>query len=65
MKLRDYQLELINGVYKSLSNGHKRIMVTSPAGSGKSVTMSEIARRATDKGNKVLFLVHRDRKSVV
>ena len=59
MKLRDYQLELIDGVYNSLSNAHKRIMVTSPAGSGKSVTMSEIARRATDKGNRVLFLVHR------
>ena len=59
MKLRDYQLEIIDGVYNSLSNAHKRIMVTSPAGSGKSVTMSEIARRATDKGNRVLFLVHR------
>ncbi|MCC8294866.1 DEAD/DEAH box helicase family protein, partial [Staphylococcus pseudintermedius] len=29
------------------------------AGSGKSVTMSEVARRATDKGNRVLFCVHR------
>lgn len=59
MKLRDYQLELIDGVYNSLSQGNKRIMVQSPAGSGKSVTMSEIAKRATDKGNRVLFVVHR------
>src|SRR5699024_11484425 len=28
-------------------------------GSGKSLTMSEITRRTTDKGNSVLFLVHR------
>ena len=59
LKLRDYQLELIDGVYNSLRQGNKKIMVQSPAGSGKSVTMSEIAKRATDKGNRVLFVVHR------
>lgn len=59
LQLRDYQQELINGVYKSMHNGNKRIMVQSPAGSGKSVTMSEIARRATTKKNRVLFIVHR------
>lgn len=59
IQLRDYQLELIDGVYQSMSKGNKNIMVQSPAGSGKSVTMSEIARRATDKGNNVLFVVHR------
>ncbi|MGI2303970.1 DEAD/DEAH box helicase family protein [Staphylococcus cohnii] len=57
--LRDYQEELLNGVYNSMSKGNKNIMVQSPAGSGKSVTMSEIARRATEKGNRVLFIVHR------
>jgi len=59
IQLRDYQNELINGVYKSMSEGNKRIMIQSPAGSGKSVTMSEIARRATAKENRVLFVVHR------
>lgn len=57
--LRDYQNELLNGVYESMSKGNKNIMVQSPAGSGKSVTMSEVARRATEKGNRVLFIVHR------
>ncbi|MGX0001685.1 DEAD/DEAH box helicase [Staphylococcus cohnii] len=57
--LRDYQNELIDSIYRSMSKGNKNIMVQSPAGSGKSVTMSEIARRATDKGNRVLFIVHR------
>lgn len=57
--LRDYQKELLNGVYSSMSKGNKNIMVQSPAGSGKSVTMSEVARRATEKGNRVLFIVHR------
>ena len=59
IKLRDYQLELIDGVYNSLRKRNKRIMVVSPAGSGKTVTMSEIARRATSKKNRVLFVVHR------
>ena len=57
--LRDYQEELLNGVYESMSKGNKNIMVQSPAGSGKSVTMSEVARRAAEKGNRVLFIVHR------
>lgn len=59
IKLRDYQLELIDGVYNAMRKSNKRIMVVSPAGSGKTVTMSEIARRATIKKNKVLFVVHR------
>lgn len=59
IQLRDYQNELLDGVYESISKGNKNIMVQSPAGSGKSVTMSEVARRATDKGNRVLFIVHR------
>lgn len=57
--LRDYQEELLNGLYKSMAEHNKSIMVQSPAGSGKSVTMSEVARRATEKGNRVLFCVHR------
>lgn len=57
--LRDYQNELIDAIYRSMSEGNTKIMAVSPAGSGKSVTMSEIARRATDKGNRVLFIVHR------
>jgi len=57
--LRDYQNELLDGIYRNMSNGDKRIMTQSPAGSGKSVTMSEIARRATAKKNIVLFVVHR------
>lgn len=57
--LRDYQEELLDEVYKNLDYKRKNIMVQSPAGSGKSVTMAEVARRATEKGNRVLFIVHR------
>jgi superfamily II DNA or RNA helicase len=59
MQLRTYQIKLINDLKESLAKGNKNIMVQSPAGSGKSVTMAEIARRATKKKKFVLFIVHR------
>ena len=58
-QLRDYQLETINNIYKSMANHHKSIMVQQPPRTGKTVIMAEIARRATAKGNRVLFVVHR------
>lgn len=57
--LRDYQLELVEGVQRSMLKGNKKILVQSAAGSGKSVTMAEIARLATEKGNRILLAVHR------
>ena len=39
--------------------GHRRIIVQSPPRTGKTVVMSEIARRATVKNRRVLFLIHR------
>lgn len=56
-KLFDYQLELIDRARKQIAD--KNVMVVSPPGSGKSVVISEIIKRATEKGGKVLFLVHR------
>lgn len=58
-RLRDYQLESVNAVYRSMMGGHKSIVVQSPPRTGKTVIMAEIARRATSKGNRVLFIVHR------
>ncbi|WFD53085.1 DEAD/DEAH box helicase [Lactobacillus phage S16] len=59
MQLRTYQIKLINDLKESLAKGNKNVMVQSPAGSGKSVTMAEIARKATKRRNFVLFIVHR------
>ena len=39
--------------------GHRRIIVQSPPRTGKTVVMSEIARRATVKNRRVLFVIHR------
>jgi len=59
MKLRNYQEDIIKDVRNSLRNGHKRIIVTSNCGSGKTVTYSSMIKSATEKNNQVLFLVHR------
>lgn len=58
-ELRDYQVDLINRIYQSLLQGHKHIIVQSPPRTGKTVVMSEIARRTTEKGNRVCFIIHR------
>lgn len=39
--------------------GYKSPCIVSPCGSGKSIMISEIAKKATLKKNRVLFLVHR------
>lgn len=59
MKLYDYQSELVNRARKSYIDGYKAPCIVSPCGSGKSVMVAEIARLTTEKGNRVLFLVHR------
>ena len=58
-KLRSYQKECLDNVYRSLRKGNKCIVVQSPPRTGKTVIMAEIARRTTAKGNRILFIVHR------
>lgn len=58
-KLRDYQQETIDKVYQSIKGGHRSIIIQQPPRTGKTVIMADIARRATAKGNRVLFMVHR------
>lgn len=58
-QLRGYQQELITRIRKSLASGHRHIVVQSPPRTGKTVVMAEIAKRATDRGNSVCFIIHR------
>lgn len=59
MKLRPYQAELIQKIKLSMVRGHRHIVAVLGCGGGKSVIQAAIAKSATDKGNRVLFLVHR------
>lgn len=58
-QLRPYQSDLINQIIKSMETGHHRIIVQSPPRTGKTVIMAEIARRTTNKNNRVMFIIHR------
>lgn len=44
---------------QSLATGNRSVLIVSPAGSGKSVIIAEIARLAAEKGGHILFTVHR------
>lgn len=57
MELRDYQLEAIEALRRSLANGKKRPVVQMPTGAGKTICAAKIVRMAREKGNSVLFTV--------
>ena len=58
-QLRSYQTETIDKITASIQAGHNSIIVQQPPRTGKTVIMADIARRATAKGNRILFVVHR------
>lgn len=58
-KLRNYQQETVDNIYQSMKQGNRRIIVQQPPRTGKTVIMAEIARKTTDKGNRVMFIIHR------
>lgn len=59
IELRDYQIEAIGKTALAWRNGYRRPCIVIPCGGGKSVITAEMAKRTTDRGNRVLFLVHR------
>lgn len=59
MPLRPYQEQLVQQVRNAWRHGKKSPCIVLPCGGGKSVIVAEIAKRTTDNGNRVLFLVHR------
>lgn len=59
MELRPYQKDLVNKIRQAICEGCHRVCVVLGCGGGKSVIIATIAKAATDKGNRVLFLVHR------
>lgn len=58
-ELRPYQTDLVNRLSQSWRAGHKAPCIVLPCGGGKSVIVAEIAKRTTENGGNVLFLVHR------
>lgn len=59
MELYDYQENLIKQVQLSWRSGKRKPCIVLPCGGGKSVICADMAKRTTDNGRNVLFLVHR------
>lgn len=59
MEIREYQERSIEGLRKSLRSGHKRPLLVSPTGSGKSITFGAVIEGLLENGKTVLWVVHR------
>lgn len=58
--LRDYQEDFVMKVRVEYRNGTKAVLLVAATGAGKTVVFSHIAHSASQKGNRVLILAHRD-----
>ena len=59
IKLRDYQLDLIEGIYQAWGGGAKNILAVSPTGSGKAMTLCTLASQLIEQGYPTTIMVHR------
>lgn len=57
--LRPYQQDMEDNLHSAWRSGKRHVLLVLPCGAGKSVLAADIAKRTTDKGGRVLFLVHR------
>lgn len=60
LALRPYQADIVSGVTRRWSQGHRRVAVVSPTGTGKTVTFSALVRAEREARGRVAVLVHRD-----
>lgn len=58
--LRPYQQDIIARIRDAFAAGHRRVLLVSPVGSGKTVLFTYIAKGIYQKGKRALLLAHRD-----
>ena len=58
IELRPYQDDLIDRTIRELQEGKRRILVVSPTGSGKSVTLAALILLMVSAGKRVLVVAH-------
>ena len=59
ISLRPYQESMIDSVRNSYRDGHQRVLVVSPTGSGKTVVFCYISQQARQNQKRTVILVHR------
>jgi superfamily II DNA or RNA helicase len=57
--LRPYQIQLVQAARQAFRAGYQAPLIVLPCGGGKSCIAADMARRATARGNRVLYIVHR------
>jgi DNA repair protein RadD len=57
--LYPFQQAAVDAIKSKIAEGHRRIILVAPTGSGKTVIASELIRRAVDKFQRALVLAHR------
>ena len=60
MILRPYQIDTLEACRTAYRAGHRRVILQSGTGSGKTCMAAVVCRNATAKGSRVLYVVHRD-----
>ncbi len=59
MEMRDYQINGINEIRAAFNSDIRKVCYVAPCGAGKGTMIAYMANMAADRGNKVLFLIHR------
>jgi superfamily II DNA or RNA helicase len=59
IKLRDYQLQLIDQLRTFIREGKKRLVMSAPTGAGKTIMFSYMVSEHLKRGGKVLVFTHR------
>ena len=57
--LRPYQIQLVQAARQAYRAGYQAPLIVLPCGGGKSCIAADMARKATARGNRVLYIVHR------
>lgn len=58
-EFRDYQVKLYNGVHAAMQEGHRRILVVAPTGSGKTVFIARFLADVASRSLRSMLAVHR------
>lgn len=58
--LRPYQEEAITAARAAFANGNRSTLLSIPTGCGKTIIFGSVARRAVERGKRVLILAHRE-----
>lgn len=58
-KLRDYQKQCIDDVRREFQKGNKKVCLTLPTGSGKTIIGASMIKGAIERGKRCIFIVHR------